>query len=419
MKKSLLFLTGIALLFALTACGNSGAENSGMESDPANSGALNHDNPRVDYTSEEIAAIIDKMPNLKISDELFFADVPKEIDHVSTFYCGTTAQLTPEESLDEFIEVFEYLFPNHEMDKDCLYYYGIFDDHSDDRLHLLYENNNYELYMKGILENYYFYYSEEGKESESSVQASIRSPFGSDICMFNKGVCNKIAANQNGRAEYYAYEHFLPAEYFEYVGDFCPDSGKTFPLIGGEISIKDAVDFFEEYIGDLPCRIDPYYSIHVNSVQVYKVREDLYCYYFVTSKSYDGIAFDSVDSGNRGGRNNRDLGFGVVVKTDDVDHIYASFKTATVMEEEQFTDIIPFENAVKTVSEKMTDYTDFVVEFAKLVYCTGDNISGSWQLGETKQPVFPAWKFLLFNPNDNVYYTCYVNALDGSFEYYK
>lgn len=108
-----------------------------------------------------------------------------------------------------------------------------------------------------------------------------------------------------------------------------------------------------------------------------------------------------------------------MIKSDDADFIYGTFKTATIMEEKQFSEIIPFEKAVEITSEKMTGYVDFEVTSAMLVYCTNDDISGSGRLGETRSPVFPAWKISLYNPTENCVYGCYVNALNGEFEYYK
>lgn len=262
-----------------------------------------------------------------------------------------------------------------------------------------------------------FYYDESETDKEDRVAATLRSPFGSDITTINKGAAQKIAY-QMGLISSYGSDIFMP-RCFTYVGSYSPESEEKFKLLDKEISIKDAVVFFENYVEALPCSVESVYSVHVNDVQVYKINENLYCYNFTTSRIFDKIPFDYAVSGSHGGRDNRDLGIGEMIKSDDVDFIYGTFKTATIMEEKQFLEIIPFEKAVEITSEKMTGYVDFEVTSAMLVYCTNDDISGSGRFGETRNPVFPAWKISLYNPTENCVYGCYVNALNGEFEYYK
>lgn len=204
------------------------------------------------------------------------------------------------------------------------------------------------------------------------------------------------------------------------MGSYTPDSEDSFKLLDKETSIKDAVAFFKNYVDNLPCSIEPYFSINVNNVQVYKVEEGLYCYQYTTSKKYDEIPFDYSVSGSSGGRGNSDLGIGAMIKSSDVDFIYGTFKLSTVIEEKEFPfkETVPFEKAVRIVFDKMTDYVKFEVIAAQLVYCTNDDI-GNGMLGGTKEPVFPAYKLTLYNPNDHYYYLCFVNALDEAFEKHR
>ena len=380
------------------------------------------------YAPFEVSRIINQFPNLKAEEDIL-VNVPKSIEHLSTFYDCSTAPLSPYEGLKEFFSMFKYLFPGYELDEKSLYYYG--NDGDGDPFNLLYENYNEIMNETFIIDNsaQLFIYDEKPKDiSESSVQVTIRSPFGNDICMFNKGVIDREAARIYGESQYRARtllffgrteEDLGDTGYFDYVGTYPPDSTVSFPLLDKNISINDAVSFFEDYINTLPCSITPDYSIRVDEVNVYKAEEGLYCYSFITSRSYDNIPFDYVASGSHGGRSGRDMGAGAMIKSNDVDWIYGCFRTFTTADETRYTDYISFGDAAKIVSEQMTDYVDFKVTHAQLVYCRNGNVGSGNQPGETKQPVFPAWRFLLFNQNDNVYYTCYVNALDGSFEYYK
>ncbi len=429
MKKRFKITLGVMIIFfSFTACQGSKTtdlnlpENSSVsKSSSVNEDKLHveseyiqHDNLRVNYTKDEVVKIINDNSEFKIA-EIFFADVPKSIDHVSTFYSGTVPPIPGKESIEEFKEVFRYLFPDHVFDESCFFYIGP-NSTGEDGYNTVKEK--YDELISGEEEFYLFVYNELRTDKEDKVALTLRIPFGGDITTINKNVAQKIAY-QNGLAEGYGGDIFNAGYYFTYVGSYSPDSEEVFKLLDKEISIKEAVNVFKDFIKNLPCSVETYYSINVNDVQVYKVNDDLYCYNYTTSRLYDNIPFDYAVSGSRGGRGNRDLGIGSMIKSNDVDFVYSTFKTETVIEEKQFTKIMPFEEAVKIVADEMTDYVDFEVKSAQLVYCSDNDIDETGKLGNTRWPVFPAWKIVLYNPNDEYNYSCYVNVLDGKFESYS
>lgn len=129
MRNKLIALSALCCML-LTACGNadnvvSTPDSSGVtsseitSSETTSSGSksneqplVNHDNPIVYYTKKEAAEIIGKTPNLKPSDEMYLL-APKEIDHVSEFKASTSPQLSPEKELEEFRQMFAYLFSDN------------------------------------------------------------------------------------------------------------------------------------------------------------------------------------------------------------------------------------------------------------------------------------------------------------------
>ncbi len=390
---------------------------------------INHDNPRVDYTKEEVSEIINANSNFK-ADKDIYVSAPKSIDHISEFYERTPAQPSPKESLKEFSEIFKYLFPDHELDMDCLYYYRWSEDEDpnadvyETRFHCLSDKDKYNVFMNELSGDWeigghasYLIYDEVKKPNKNSIHATLRMPFGSDLCIFNKGLGQRIGKKIKEGEKYNASEHFFPEEYFEFVREFPPDSEEVFKLYDKEISIKDAVNFFESYIEEAPTSAKQACKIHVNAVNVYKMDEVTYCYQFLTSKQYDGIHFDYSYDGTRRPDDNRDLSLGVMVRSDDVDYVYGTFKASTIIEETVHKEFISFEEAVKIASEKLTEYVDFQVNRAELMYCSKANIGEYW-LGQTKYPIYPAWKLTLSNPNDDLIYTAYVNALTGEFTTY-
>lgn len=439
MRKLTAFCMLISFLICCTACSkqyinsNASADISGGETSAVGSSktpVIKHDNPRVDYTSDEAREIIERNSNLKVSSDYFYVSAPKTIDHLCEFTYGTSYQLEPEKELEEFKRIFKYLFPSHELDENCLYAYAVVKDENPEEqdlfkthFHSLKNSDNLDAYLNGTLGDpdlmRHLMYTEEQFPREDSVSLFYRSPFGNDYCVFNKGVCNRLTANQNGEDKYYAYEQFRLNDSdfgFEFVGSYPPDSEETFMLLDKEISIKDAVLFFENYVASIPVSEEPIFGIHVNNVDVYRLDEEHYGFEFINSRIYDGIHFNFVWDGCSIDGLNRDMSYGIMVQSSDVDHIYAPFSAYKAYDETQYSQFVPFEEAVITVSEKMTDYVGFEVTRAELIYRYKPNTGAGINVGETLYPVYPSWKLTMLNPNDNFIYVAYVNALTGEFE---
>lgn len=381
---------------------------------------LKHENPRTEYTNDEVADIIKNHSGFKVSDKLFI-DAPKEIDHVSSFYSGYRSPIRGKEAIDDFHNAFNYFFPDKKF-IDEWFFVQTEDYNGGGRDRVM---DKYDEIMSGkkILMLYYGYFDDydlennHEDEKDERVALTAQTPFGNSIATMNKGVTQRIAYDM-GKAESFVGDVYSPASDFPKVGTFKPNSEEEFQLLDKKTSIKDAVAFFKNYVKNIPCVIEPDFDINVNKVNVIKIKEDLYYYYFSTSKLYDGIPFDGAINGSHGGRDNRDLGIAGMIKSNDVDYIYGIFKMETVMEEQQFEDYIPLEKAMEIINEKMTAYVDFEVTGVQLVYCTCDNL-GEWSFEGAKFPVYPGWKVMLYNPNDDMGYSCYVNVLNGDFEYYK
>ncbi len=428
MKKLAALFLSITVITLCSACENNDNNSSNPDlnfGDPIDK----HENPITYYTKEEVKEMIEQNSNLKVSDDFFYTLVPKTIDHVSEFVTGTSYQLQPKEELEEFKTVFKYLFPNHELDENCLYYFNNYEDVDktlavDDGYFPLSNKEVYDTYMSGGYVHdglTFMVYKEDYAEREESVSLYYRSPFGNDYCAFNKGVLEKYSAQKNGETTYFASSNicaFITNHATEFVGSFPPDSEEKFKMLDDkEISIKEAVKFFEDYIVSIPTAAEHSgFGIHVNEVYVYQISEtDDHCVFqFITSRSFDNIPFSYVYDGTDVDGMDRDMSVGCMVVTDDVEGAYSTYNAYKAFDEKKHTDFIPFEKAVKTISEKLTDYVDFEVTRAELLY--RDNKKIYWgQIGENFTQAHPAWKLTLENTNDGVRYVAYVNALTGEF----
>ena len=83
------------------------------------------------------------------------------------------------------------------------------------------------------------------------------------------------------KAERYAtLDSYNPIDYLTYIATYAPDSKESYKLLDKEIPINEAVDFYEHYINGLPYPRDKNFKTVVISVEVYKVTDNVYGYYF-------------------------------------------------------------------------------------------------------------------------------------------
>ena len=174
--------------------------------------------------------------------------------------------------------------------------------------------------------------------------------------------------------------------------------------------------FYENYINSIPVTEPPVFKIHVDRVDVFRLDDEHYALKLINSRMYDNIPFDYIWDGVNAG-SGRDMSYGVMVETDDVDYTYSTFSSHRGFDETQYTEIVPLEKALETASKELTDYVCFEVERVELVYRWNDEMNGK-DVGEDRNPTYPSWKFTLYNPNDELYRDAFVDALSGEVQIY-
>lgn len=380
---------------------------------------IEFDNEREDHTVEEAAEILGKYDNFNITDG-FTASVPKHIEHMDEFternLClKAKEEMTPEEKYIDFVGAYKYLFSNRELHEDSLFYVGDFDENADindpfNGIKPFYEN--IDSYANGSIAKDslgYFWYNDafnsnfEPNDGEIPVSLTVGSPFGTNLCYFNRSVSQHWAGKSEGS------EFYLPSVDFSCIARYSPDSDKVYKLLDKEISVKDAVIFFENYINSMPSFYPVTLNIHVNKVEVYRLDNEHYGYYFYISNIYDRIPYDysaegvSTVSGDL-------LGYGggaFMVKSDEVDSAFGINRTSEISDNVRHTDCISFEKAAELASKKLTEHVKFDVLEVSLVYGK-ESVAGTADTSTVK----PYYKFTLFNPNDNMYYICYQSAIN-------
>lgn len=358
--------------------------------------------------------------------ESFEIVIPENLDHISTFTYGWGKEQSNKDFYESYLELFEYLFPHKQINKDILRYYGEnskpeYDDDGTFLHNMNTVNSHYEDIINGKEDVLYFYYDEAAEFGADHTKNYVCALFANPICgnfsNFNKGKTANIT-----KTDMYL-ETFQPASYFVKIASHSPESEEVYRLADKEISIKDAVDFYENYINNLPfpsVKTDSM-KMCVVSVDVFRVSDDMYGYGYHVAREYEGIPFDYRREGTSYSADygyDIDMSSGFMIESNDVDKAYGIYLRGTADNKKEYTNIISFENAVKTVSKSLTQDVEFRLEKAELVYCQ-KSADQSKPVNEIFQETAPAWKFTLFNPNDSRSYICYIDAHNGeNFRYY-
>lgn len=412
--KQFRFLSGIglsAILLLFSACNNVSDYNNINESSPA----FEYENERVNYTSEELIQLFEKFQNIS-ADSNIISDAPKSISHLSTFECCTSSPLEFEQGLEDFRKAVLYISPEIDVNND---FFSATGGKKEDNLSIY---PNYERYKNKEVNVTLYSFNNSSTDDEEVLNFYARSPVGSDLFSFNKGLTQRLL-NKERILNVYQGSMITDAEY---IGRYSPESEESFQLLDKPTTISQAVSFYENYVAQMPCAIEGPFEMQVNYVDVYRIDhlipehgKELYCFDMITSREYENIAFDYAVMGKSARRRGGDMGVAFMIKSDELDSVYGVLKAFTSENVLQYKKFLSCEDAALITSENLTEYVSFVAKSVRLLYCQSDNIGTGDQPGEYKTNVFPMWVFELYNSNDDCTYNCYVNAITGEFESYK
>ncbi len=392
------------------------------------SGPVEFDNNREDYTLEEVKNIINGFDRFSASENIF-TDVPRHIDHIKERTEGMVDDMLETSMYDQyvyFLKTFKYIFGDDTpFYPEYLYVRGGFTD-SDELFEPFY--TYYDDFISGKKVNKAFnvrfaYTDNADTDKDDEVFLMTIHPIGACDTRFDRGVLAKIIYDNKLMHETYD-EGYTAAKtiftgtdktsYGKYIGTYLPDSEKSYKLLDKETKIKDAVKVFEDYMNSLPTMHQPMYNIRVVKVSVYKfdVDDGLYVYYFDCAREYDNILFDSFGYAQQmiGGDDFlSDYNLGYMVRSDEVDFADGNYiRFMKTYEEQQYDDVISFEEAMQILDERLTKHVEFEVEEARLVYAYTEEFVDDLPRYHCK--VY--WRIVTHNINDDGYYFYYQNARD-------
>lgn len=383
------------------------------------------------YTDDEAKEIIQSNTHFLVAKDLQCA-IPKNISHFSSFTVGYYPRQDNAGFYEDFLTMFDYLFPDETLYEDCLFYAGKnssirYDENGEMTNTIRTVAEEYDRIMRGEEHVLYYFYSphftaEQTSKAENNIFMEFTSPVCSDLSNFNKGVLADYYYESRGQENDAFLETWRGTYVYPTVCTLPPDSEEAYTLLDGvTISVADAVDFFENYINNAPIPENPTFSIKVIWVDVLQCDTDTYCYYFKTTKALDGIPFDWYpNAAYNGGLNySYTLSFASMAVSDDIDQIYGMTRTQVIYDEVMHTEGISFATAMQKMEKNLSSLIDFEVISADFVYSPKAYKGESTAAEDYLQPTTASWKVSLYNPNDGLVYVCYVDALDGgNFRYY-
>ncbi|MDR0918823.1 MAG: hypothetical protein LBM93_06175 [Oscillospiraceae bacterium] len=440
MKHKIFTAICIILIVSLVGCGKNSDDNQSSDNTSGiydSSAISTSDNLiPIDILSLDKAAVIDiinSQSNFKTGENIDI-QIPEKTPVLEFISRNSTTQ-NFENYYKEYKSMFEYLFPNHTLNENYLFYNGgsskiEYDDNGNKIQDFNKVKDKYEDLVSGKEGDVSLLYDEtwlrDVTDWNSQVCFEMGTEIGAGYTVINKGktveICGKIG-------DFYpCLESYDPVDHLELVASYSPDSTESYKLSDKEIPINEAVDFFENYINNLPYPSNANLEISVIGVDVYKVNNNIFGYNFLTTGSYQGIAFEHLKNGTMTlnsanfGNYLTSGGNAFMVESNDVDILYGYYRVLTIENTKQYNKVINFETATEKISSNLSDKVIFDVQKTEFIYRRKliKTAEGFVDVeGGYPNEVVPVWKFTLYNPNDGLIYLAYVDAKDGeNFRYY-
>lgn len=382
------------------------------------------------FDQQETINTINAQKNLKASKDIIF-DVPEDVSSIGEFKYDILPQASFKDFEEDFLDLFEFIFPESIMNKDeKTYLYVDTTPQIEGTPVLSVEEHRNEL-LNGERQFLLLYYDEftgnDFKYEEGQVMLQATTPMGCEMVRFNRGKIRKYLmdltaeyADDNNEATVPymgVMEGFDISMMFSEIATHSPDSQQSYKLIDREVKICDAVKIYTEYVNSLPFMHDKDIGYTVSQVEVYRLDDSTYCYRMIATLTYKGIPFNRGETGIFGDTYNQKGEIintpynvflsGIVAYSNEVDSIEGFPVSHTVSDYRKYDKLLSADSAVKTISSYMSEEIEFEVLSLELLY------SGDFPEGNDFYNLRAVWKMILRNHNDGKDYYCYIDAETG------
>lgn len=193
---------------------------------------------------------------------------------------------------------------------------------------------------------------------------------------------------------------------------------KKYLLKDGEISIKEGIEFVEDYINNrkkYPVNTDSIPQV-VDQIYVMPLHDELYEYYFTLRRTYDGISFDSSLDGRLCTSEEENTVYDVagisMIGKEDIDFFYGSIDNSNITRTgESITKIVTLKEAVQNVLKNIDKKSEIVVKNIEFLYR-----SKSASDKQETEYAYPVWKVSIYNGKTETLVYYFVNAVTGEME---
>ena len=323
-----------------------------------------------------------------------------ETDSISRLSLSPQTGISPRELYDFYCERIEYLLPGVYSDEEKLNLMRFCYRNNDDLYRLTIDE--YEpLYDGGDTPAVLF---EDKKCFMQGIMSSVEWFFNDDLSKW-RGIERLFMLPDLGDELNYG------TKAADYVTDL--NSEDKYELINGEMSIKDAAGFVNNFLETTV--FSPYEQdakTKLLAVDVVDIGEGKYGYGFITGYEYKNVLFDYPEMGGvgRGHGVSNDYddenhhgsnGHISMIQTDKVFHFIVPVLGESIEEVETYTSAVTLQDAVNIISEFYSEYMNFTVTRVEVVYMDRK---------------IPCWKFVM-RCSGNVYNT-FVDMQTGEVHLY-
>ena len=201
------------------------------------------------------------------------------------------------------------------------------------------------------------------------------------------------------------------AEYYVYGNQ--GELDKTWKLSDGEISVKDGVQFAEEYLENL-LELDGEsedVKLKVAYVEVYQISDTVFAFRYKMRRSIDEVLCQTLDAGSSVSSPslNYDMMDAYQVETDTIDMYQGLTKIFRYTKTNQTDAILPLGKAIELLEKSLGDNSNYCVYGVELGYLNTYVDSMTQEEGNATV----CWYFNCVNEQDNALTEFYVNARTG------
>ncbi|MBP1538598.1 MAG: hypothetical protein ILA17_12090 [Ruminococcus sp.] len=363
-----------------------------------------------ELSDKQIKIELESRKNFKAADDLMI-NIP---NNAPVIEFDTKKPYIPDWEQDfdtlykSFKDTFAYLFPDRRFDEDRLYYHGKgsqekWNDDGEKTVSLNKVKDDMQK-LKGKEGGSVYLEYDEGYDKQDK-SGCVMFTFGPDPEQSGIGMMTRRTAELDG---------------CEVQDVYPPDSSEEFSLSGKQVSVRDAVSFFESYIDKEPCPKQRNCKIRVAQVEVLRYGGE-YAYHMLCAKEIGGICTESLRTASSYSKTNdygQDCIEGYMIKQDEIESFQGCTPNIIIENAKAYDSVIPFESAADRISSELTDEVTFEVRAAELVYCQKPiKKDGYIDINGYPMNVQPVWKLTLYNPNDMYTYFCYLTVDGKDFSY--